>query len=259
MSAAMSSLLLLVTAVASSPQQLWPTPLFTDPYTHRALADALREPLLALAEVDGGVQKSNKESNGWHSSDLLDFELHEKLGRSGLLVSSASAVLAAHDAVVQATHKMIVRILAPLHAVSHCQGAFVCLSSRVVSGARRRLSWPRQASDPLLAATVVGGCKMGKLQQCMCKACGLILIAGRTTISCTHTPTRSFPACSTSIRGSPTVQKQQTKNPATAVLLQVWLHLLTHAPWCRARGCGRPPPPPATLMLVMRRLRRTER
>ena len=101
----------LLAGVAASPQQqLWPTPLYTVAHAHGTLARALRQPLLSLAGVDEGVQKSNKESNGWHSSELLRFGLHQKLGSTSAL-ESASAVLALHDAVVRATRSMIVRTL----------------------------------------------------------------------------------------------------------------------------------------------------
>eukprot|EP01050_Picozoa_sp_SAG11_P037488 SAG11_NODE_14805_length_599_cov_0.818000_1_plen_177_part_01 len=86
-------------AAMAAPEQLWPTPLYADPRGHGALAARLRPELLALMAVDPGVQKSNKESDGWHSSELLDMALHQKLG-DGL--SSSGAVLALHAAVVGA-------------------------------------------------------------------------------------------------------------------------------------------------------------
>ena len=51
---------------------LWPTPIYArrSPQT-RAAAAAMRPVLALLSKSDPGVRKSNKDSNGWHSSELL--------------------------------------------------------------------------------------------------------------------------------------------------------------------------------------------
>jgi hypothetical protein len=51
---------------------LWPTPIYArrSPQT-RAAAAAMRPVVALLSKSDPGVRKSNKDSNGWHSSELL--------------------------------------------------------------------------------------------------------------------------------------------------------------------------------------------
>jgi hypothetical protein len=112
MSFPLAALLLLSMSVPPSanadPQQLWPTALFTDQRgPHTDLAATLQRVLLALMEVDAGVQKSNKESHGWHSSELLDSHVHRMLTPASAAEASAGAILAVHDLVVSAAHQMV--------------------------------------------------------------------------------------------------------------------------------------------------------
>ena len=91
---------------------LWPTPIHssTSPASRRAAA-LLKRAVPALLAVDPGVRKSNKNSHGWHSSELLGYgapELHRRLG--GAESASVGAVAAVEAAVAAAARQMVAQM-----------------------------------------------------------------------------------------------------------------------------------------------------
>jgi hypothetical protein len=92
---------------------LWPTPIFRirTPATVAAAA-RLRRAVPLLRAVDPGVYKSNKNSGGWHSSELIGEgapQLHALVGESGASVTMG-AVVALEEAVRGAAHAMLTRM-----------------------------------------------------------------------------------------------------------------------------------------------------
>ena len=92
---------------------LWPTPIFRSRTpTTVAAAARLRRAVPLLRAVDPGVQKSNKNSGGWHSSELIGDgapQLHAQVGESGATVTMG-AVVALEEAVRGAAHAMLARM-----------------------------------------------------------------------------------------------------------------------------------------------------
>ena len=90
---------------------LWPTPIHASRTpASLAAAAAMRRALPRLAMVDPGVRKSNKDSNGWHSSELLGegaLETHRRLEPAAAAAASMHATALVEGAVRAAAQTMV--------------------------------------------------------------------------------------------------------------------------------------------------------